>query len=67
MKKIPDELREALDAAGPWQLQPGAKHYKIKVNGRLVGIYPKSVRQPSRQDLLNTIAQVRRAAAQEPA
>jgi hypothetical protein len=61
--KIPDKLRSVLDETGiPWALESGAKHYKIKLAGKLVGILPHSRREPEAQDLRNTIAQVRRAA-----
>jgi hypothetical protein len=64
--KLPAELREALDRTGlPWGVEEGTKHNKVKLAGRLVGIYPRGKRQEGeRRSLLNTIAQVRNAARQ---
>lgn len=62
--KMPNELREALEKTGlPWRSEEGTKHYKIKLAGRLVAIYPKGKkREANLRVLLNTISQVRRAA-----
>ena len=62
--KIDPKLLAALEATNlPWVAEEGGKHYKIKLAGRLVGIYPrgKAGKLQSRS-LLNTISQVRRAA-----
>jgi hypothetical protein len=58
--KLPPEITAALDAAGlPWAVEPGGKHYKIKVAGRLAGIYPKGKpRGAHKRTLLNTVTQV---------
>lgn len=62
--KIDPKLEEALCATGlPWATEDGSKHYKIKLAGRLVGIYPKGkAKTAEKRSLLNTISQVRRAA-----
>lgn len=62
--KLPEELREALDGTGlPWEAEAGKKHYKVKLAGRLVAVYPHGKAQERyRRALLNTITQVRRTA-----
>ena len=62
--KLPDELREALDMTGlPWEVEAGRKHYKVKLAGRLVAVYPHGKAQERyKRALLNTITQVRRTA-----
>jgi hypothetical protein len=62
--KLDPKLEQELDATGlPWHTEVGGKHYKIKLAGRLVGVYPKGkVAGPYKRSLLNTITQVRRAA-----
>jgi hypothetical protein len=62
--KLPDRLRSELEATGfPWEIEPGTKHQKIKLGGKLVAILPRGKAQSThKRSLLNTIAQVRRAA-----
>jgi len=62
--KLPERLREALDATGlPWVIELGGKHYKVRLAGRLVSVYPKGKgHEADKRVLLNTITQVRRAA-----
>lgn len=62
--RLPAELREALDKTGlPWDVEAGKKHYKVKLAGRLVAVYPHGKAQERyRRALLNTITQVRRTA-----
>jgi hypothetical protein len=62
--KLPERLREALDATGlPWVIELGGKHYKVRLAGKLVSIYPKGKgHETDKRALLNTITQVRRAA-----
>ena len=62
--KLPERLREALDSTGlPWQVEDGSKHYKVKLCGRLVAVFPLGkARDADKRALLNTIAQVRHAA-----
>jgi hypothetical protein len=62
--KLPAQIEEALDATGlPWTLERGTKHQKIRLGGRFVAILPHGKEQTvHRRSLLNTIAQIRRAA-----
>jgi hypothetical protein len=62
--KVPDKLREVLDATGhPWTITSGGKHFKIKLAGRLVAVLPHGKTSDSyKRSLLNTITQVRKMA-----
>jgi len=47
----------------PWEVETGKKHYKVKLAGRLVAVYPHGKAQERyKRALLNTITQVRRTA-----
>lgn len=65
MREVPDLIMRELRQSGcDFAIEKGTRHYKIKVEGRLVGILPKDwrgVRDTYRRDLLNVRAQVRRA------
>ena len=63
---MPERLREALENTGlPWEVEDGSKHYKVKLCGRLVAVYPLGkARDHNKRALLNTITQVRLAARQ---
>jgi hypothetical protein len=61
--KIPDAIQQALTDTGlPWAVVPGAKHWKIFVDHRMVGILPLKGGDERGRGQLNTIAQIRRAA-----
>lgn len=68
MNLLPKSLLEALKETGlPWDLAPGSKHYKLRVNGAFIGIWPlngKSDADP--RATKNTISQIRRYAAGVP-
>lgn len=62
MVRIPKNLRDELDSTGlTWALINGGRHYKIKLAGKLVGIYPRSPTRDVDRAAKNTIAQIRRA------
>ncbi len=62
--RIDKRLKAELENTGlPWAIEQGGIHYKIKVAGKLAAIFPMGSKQEAhRRSLLNTIAQVRRAA-----
>lgn len=62
MRRQFNEVREALNATGlPHTITAGKKHYKIKIEGRLVGILPRSPRDTiACRAHLNTLAQIKR-------
>ena len=56
-------IRDALIGTGlPWDITPGARHHKITLAGRLVGIAPLNGRDAGPRALKNVVAQIRRAA-----
>lgn len=59
-----DQIIAEIEAAGvPYVLEDGGKHIKIRIAGRMVGIYPKGKHARSTADhraMLNLRAQVRR-------
>jgi hypothetical protein len=59
--RLPAELREALDKTGlPWGIENGTRHNKIRLAGRLVGVYPHGRKhEADKRALFNTISQVR--------
>jgi hypothetical protein len=62
--RIDSRVRKALETCGaPWEIKDGGRHYKIVVNGKLAGVLPKKGGDaPVSRSMLNTIAQIRRAA-----
>lgn len=58
-------LQQALDSLEvPWEISQGSRHCKLIVNGVLCGVLPSGrVKEADRRAVLNTISQVRRAAA----
>lgn len=66
MRHIPREIQDELDRLpAPWRTEPGRRHIKIFVGDRLAGILPWGSHRESRhrRELMNTRAQLRRAAA----
>lgn len=56
-------IEAELRATGlPWVIERGARHHKIKLTGRLVGIAPGTGRDTYPRALKNVLAQIRRAA-----
>lgn len=58
-------LGEALDATGlPWTIEPGTRHFKIRLAGRLCGIVPQGVKGESGPKMLaKNVKNVQRIAA----
>lgn len=63
MKKaqVPHLLLEVLDASGlDWSVEAGGKHYKLKIEGHLVGILPRGKHSSTdKRAVLNTRSQIR--------
>ena len=60
--KLSTAIRETLERSGlPWSLENGGRHIKIRVGGRLVGVYPKGKTPDNRRGEANVLAQIRRA------
>lgn len=62
--RIDKNLEAELDKTGlDWRVETGGIHYKVKLCGKLVAIFPKGKASTyNKRALLNTIAQVRRTA-----
>ena len=62
MKKHFSPFEGELATSGvPYEIENGARHYKIKVGGRLCGILPRTGKPNTERSVLNVRAQVRRA------
>lgn len=61
--RLPPDIVQELDATGrPWDFKLGAKHWKITVGGKLVGILPRNLKlAETGRAKKNVIAQIRRA------
>lgn len=62
---VPGPVRDALEETRlPWNIELGGKHWKIRLDGRLVGILPKGKKMQDASDrpIKNTVAQIRRTA-----
>ena len=64
--KFAPELEKALDETGlDWHIEPGSKHFKLRLAGRMISIIPQGVKRDiSRVCTLKTIATVRRVAGE---
>jgi len=66
--RIPKEIAEALSVVPPerWRVENGSKHFKLKIDNRLIGIMPKDGRRDegSQRTMRNSLAQIRRALRQ---
>ena len=53
--RLPVQLREALEETGlPWEVVNGGKHHKVKLAGKLVGVYPHGrQKEAEKRSLLN--------------
>ncbi|MEY4402312.1 MAG: hypothetical protein RIR91_347 [Verrucomicrobiota bacterium] len=63
--RLPQEIRTALDATGlPWAIENGGRHRKVRLAGRLVGVFSKGRAVAADRAMANVVAQIRRAAHQ---
>lgn len=62
--KFDKRLGEALDATGlPWTIEPGTRHFKIRLAGRLCGLVPQGVKGDNSPKMLaKNVKQIRRIA-----
>lgn len=59
--KLDPPIERALEETGlPYEITRGGKHYKIKLSGRLVGVFGIAARSARAEK--NIVAQIRRAA-----
>jgi hypothetical protein len=65
--RLPEEIAEALSPlpSERWRVEDGGKHYKLKIDNRLIGIMSKTNRRSTAdlgdRTMRNTLAQIRRA------
>lgn len=61
--RLPKQVQQALDDTGlPYAVEPGKRHRKIRVEGRLVGILPMHTHDADNgRACKNIVAQIRRA------
>ena len=61
---IDPKIKDTLDRCGaPFSLEQGTRHIKVVVGGRIAGILPKKGGGGKGRAALNTMAQIKRAAA----
>jgi hypothetical protein len=60
---LPEAITEALNETGlPWSVEPGKKHRKIMLGGKLVGVVPlKGMGGRNSGDNKNIVSAIRRA------
>jgi hypothetical protein len=60
--RLPDEIAAELAPLSPerWRIEKGGKHFKLKIDNRLVGIMSKGG-QARERTMKNALAQIRRA------
>lgn len=62
--KLDPRVKKTLEETGlPWHIEAGSKHFKIRLCGRLVGVYPQGKKtEADRRANMNVISNVKRAA-----
>lgn len=62
--KLDPKVRKALEETSlPWAVETGSKHFKVRLGGRLVGVYPHGKRtEASKHANSNLIANIKRLA-----
>lgn len=61
MLKLDKSIRGALDATGlPWTVETGGKHHKIRLAGRLVGVFSMGNNTQPPHTVHNTVSNIRR-------
>jgi hypothetical protein len=62
--KLDPKVRKALEETSlPWVIETGSKHFKVRLGGRLVGVYPHGKRtEASKHANSNLIANIKRLA-----
>ena len=59
--RVPALIQEELETCGfPFNIEQGTRHWKIFIEGKMCGIFPKIGRSPNRRAEMNVRAQIRR-------
>lgn len=63
MRQLPKEILKALDESGAnWTLEPGKRHIHVRMNGRLVTIWPYGTRTAANpRQIKNVLCEIRKA------
>jgi hypothetical protein len=62
--RLDAKIKQALNATGiPWEIETGSKHFKVRLGGRLVGVYPHGKKTEASQHAnANLLANIKRLA-----
>jgi hypothetical protein len=62
--RIDPKVKKTLNDTGlPWEVETGSKHFKVRLQGRLVGIFPHGKRTDGSQHAnANLLANIKRLA-----
>jgi hypothetical protein len=62
--KLDVKVKQALNETGlPWEVETGSKHYKVRLGGRLAGVYPHGKKTEGSQHAnANLLANIKRLA-----
>jgi len=62
--KLDPKIRKALEETSlPWAIETGSKHYKVRLSGRLVGVFPHGRKTEGSQHAnANLLANIKRLA-----
>jgi hypothetical protein len=62
--KLDSKVKQALNDTGiPWEIEAGSKHFKVRLGGRLAGVYPHGKKTEASQHAnANLMANIKRLA-----
>jgi hypothetical protein len=62
--KLDPKVKQALNNTGiPWEVEAGSKHFKVRLGGRLAGVYPHGKKTEASQHAnSNLISNIKRLA-----
>ena len=62
--KLDPKVKQALNDTGiPWEVEAGSKHYKVRLGGRLAGVYPHGKKTEASQHAnSNLVSNIKRLA-----
>lgn len=62
--KLDPKVKQALNGTGiPWEVETGSKHFKVRLGGRLAGVYPHGKKTEASQHAnSNLISNIKRLA-----
>jgi hypothetical protein len=62
--RLDPKVKKALEETSlPWEIETGSKHFKVRLGGRLAGVYPHGKKTESSQHAnANLLANIKRLA-----